>query len=244
MDRRCSKRVILTRSAEYVEKDRRIFEEKGYKVVALPLIETRPLEFSPPKDIPDIVVFQSAKAVHFFLERFSLKENTKVVAVGEKTKKALEERGYRVDVVPEDQSAEGIVKALGLGNGEVVLIPRSRQGRTEAIEGLKAKGYKVYPLDVYETKRVSYEATHLERLLRGGGFIVFASPSAVKSLFENLQKDRFLLALKDLFVVAIGKTTKKELEKLGVSEVYTPTKPLMEAVVGKIHELWQKNCTS
>ncbi|MDQ7082285.1 MAG: uroporphyrinogen-III synthase [Aquificota bacterium] len=187
-------------------------------------------------------MFQSAKAVRFFLERAGIPEGTKVVAVGEKTGEVLESFGVKVDLIPEDWSAEGIVRAFPEGSGEVVLVPRSRKGREEVIRGLEAKGYRVIPLEVYDTVHVRHTSEKVREVLSGGGFLVFASPSAVRGLFANLQKEEILALVKGLVVVAIGKTTKKELEREGIDPKIVPKKPLMEEVAREIRRFWQENC--
>ncbi len=234
--------MILTRSAEDTERDRKIFEDLSFEVVSLPLIRTEALSFELPQEEFAYVIFQSAKAVRYFLSGAKMPPSSRVVAVGEKTGKALKEMGYEADILPERHCAEGIVEALPEGKGEAVLIPRAEGGRREAIEGLRKKGYRVFPLNVYRTEFVRYRPEKLEDVLRGGGFILFASPSAVESLFANLQKERALPLLRSLVVVAIGKTTKGALERQGVEVDLVPPKPLMEEVAGKIHSFWQENC--
>ncbi len=242
MDRATPKRVILTRSKEDIEKDRKLFEKYGFEVVELPLIETERLDFELPEGKVDYVVFPSAKAVRYFLSGAKIPRGAKLVAVGEKTGNVLKELGYEVSLIPKDMSAEGVVREFPEGKGEVVLVPRSEQGRRELLEGLSEKGYRVIPLNVYRTVQVKYDEGEIVSSLRKGGFIVFASPSAVRGLFANLQKDRAVALLKDVVVVSIGKTTKKELEKFGLRPNIMPMKPLMEEVAGKIHEFWQENC--
>ncbi len=234
--------MILTRSEEDIERDREVFEKLGFEVVPLPLIETVPLDFEPPDLDPDYVVFQSAKAVRFFLKRWRVPEKTKVVAVGEKTKRVLEDLGVHVDLVPEEWSAEGIVGSMPEGEGKTVLVPRSKKGREEAIEGLKSKGYRVFTVEVYDTRTVTHSQEHVREVLRGGGFLVFASPSAVRGLFANLQRDEILKLTKGLVIVAIGKTTKNYLKTEGVDPDIVPEKPLMEEVSREILRFWQRNC--
>ncbi len=238
----CSKSIILTRSREDIEKDKPVFEKLGFEVLSLPLVRTEPLEFKAPELEPDYVVFQSVKAVEYFLSRVALPPAVRIVAVGEKTKKALEKRGYRVWMVPGDSSAQGIVRDFPIGKGEKVLVPRSEQGRKEVIEGLRRLGYNVIPLNVYRTAFEKHRPETVEATLAKGRFILFASPSAVRSLFANLQEDRARERLKSLVVVAIGKTTKRELEEMGVSVRLVPSKPLIEEVAREILRYWQRNC--
>ncbi|MFN7065988.1 MAG: uroporphyrinogen-III synthase, partial [Aquificaceae bacterium] len=94
-------RITLTRSPEDIQKDRKLFEEAGFEVIPLPLIEEEALEFEVPSFKFDFVIFQSPRAVRLFLSRHRLKDE-RIVVVGEKTKKAVEDFGYRVWAMPEN----------------------------------------------------------------------------------------------------------------------------------------------
>ncbi len=235
-------KVILTRSKEDIERDKRFFEREGLSVVALPLIRTVPVEFCLQTAETDYVVFQSAKAVKYFLNRASIPEGAKVVAVGEKTASALEREGYRADILPSDSSAKGLVELFkGLSKGKV-LIPRSAVGRTELIEFLKGEGFDVLPISVYTTEGVVYPKVEFISRLSEGDFIVFASPSAVNGFFANLQKAKGENLLDRLIVCSIGKTTKSSLEAKGVKVSLVPPKPSMEAVATTLKRFWLENC--
>ncbi len=242
MDTRCSKRVILTRSKEDIERDRSLFENLGFEVYPLPLIDTEPISFELPDIKLDYIVFQSAKAVRYFLDKVTVSPDTRIVAVGTKTRKQVESYGYKVWKVPSENTARGIVDSMPVGSGEVVLVPRSEQGRTEVLYGLETKGYRVIPLNVYRTLQLKYSQRTILKVLQGGGFIVFASPSAVRAFFANLPKAGKSTLTKSLVIVAIGKTTKEILKEEGLEPDLVPSKPLMEEVAKRIALYWQENC--
>ncbi len=236
-------KVILTRQKEDIEKDKEIFERLGMEVLPLPLIKIEPLDFKIPEEAPDYIVFQSKNAVKFFLRKIKIPENVKVVAVGEKTKKFLEKQGIKVYKIPEVQNAKGLCELFkGLPSGSV-WIPRSEIGREEIIECLESFGFKVFPINAYRTVCEKYKEEEVERTLKTGNYIVFASPSSVDCLFANLQKDKFLRVMNNLKIVAIGKTTKNKLEEEGLRVDIIPDKPSMEEVAVKIHEHWQEICS-
>ena len=237
------KRVILTREEKDIERDRKVFESYGFEVVPLPLIRSEGVPFEDSSGAFDWVVFQSVRAVRFFLEGGEIPSGCKIAVVGERTREYLESLGFRVDFVPEDQSAEGLAKELPLSGGERVLIPRSSIGRETLMKGLKERGCDVVDLVVYRVEARLHDPEKVRKTLSGGGFIVFASPSAVKGLFANLQREEILNYLRDLMVVAIGKTTKSYLESRGVTADLVPSKPLMEEVAVKIHTFWHEFCT-
>jgi len=229
-------KVILTRSKEDIEKDRKLFEKEGLEVIPLPLIETKPLEFSVPKEDFEIVIFPSAKAVKYFLEKAKLSGKERIIVVGKVTGKALEKYGYKAYELPENYYGEEIVKMLKGEKGKV-LIPRSREGREEIIKDLESMGFEVMPLNVYTTKIVLYQREEFIKKLSEGDFIVFASPSAVRGFFANLPKEEGINFLKTKKVVCIGKTTNEELIRLSGMSGLMPERPSMEEVVRLIKNL-------
>ncbi len=236
-------KVILTRSEEDIQKDKRVFEELGLSVIELPLIEVKPIEFEMPPLQPDYIVFQSKRAVEYFLSRTgNVPGRAKILCVGRKTAEALEKFGYRDYLLPSESSAKGLIELFkGMKRGKV-LIPRSEIGRRELIDFLTLAGFEVYPVDVYSTRSVIYDKNIFLKKLEEGDFIVFASPSAVNGFFANMD----LLGgerVKGLpKAVVIGKTTKKALEDKGFEASLIPPKPSMEAVAEEIKSYWLKNC--
>ncbi len=230
-------KVILTREEEDIKRDKELFERVGFKVVELPLIRTVPLPAELPLQDYDYIVFQSQKAVRYFLERWEPSPKAKIVAVGEKTAKLLKELGYEVFKMPEKQSAEGLIeifKDLPFGQ---VLVPKSKIGRRELIDFLKEHGFKVYELDLYTTQPVLYQREEFIAKLGEGKVILFYSPSAVSAFFANLQKNGMTLEDLNLQFVAIGETTKKALQEAGLENVLTPEKPKTEAIINLLKNL-------
>lgn len=228
-------RVALTRAEEDIRKDRPIFERASFKVVELPLIEEVPLDFEVPEEEFDYLVFLSPRAVRLFLSRHSPK-GSKIVAVGEKTKKAVEEFGYEVFAVPENYYGESILKLMAGKRGRV-LIPRSEVGRQEVIEGLRALGFEVYTLNVYTVRPLIYKKETLMERLELADAIFFASPSAVEGLLANLPKEEASSLLARKVVLCIGKTTKEYLYSKLSLQCLTPEKPTVESVVSLLRSL-------
>jgi uroporphyrinogen-III synthase len=195
-----------------------------------------PLDFDMPEGPFDFVLFQSQKAVRHFFAKCSLTGKEKILAVGEKTKAEAEKHGYNVWAVPTEFYAEEVSKLLQ-GYGGRVLIPRSSVGREEAIESLRKLGFEVVSLDVYETRLLDYPPEEFEAKVQLSDFLVFASPSAVKGFFANLQKLRDKSLLKDKKIVCIGKTTKGEWERTFGTPCETPEKPTMEDLLKLIKKL-------
>ncbi|SHF06836.1 uroporphyrinogen III methyltransferase / synthase [Caldanaerobius fijiensis DSM 17918] len=70
----------------------------------------------------DIVVFTSPSTFEYFAkiagEYTSLINDVHIVAIGPVTRRAIEESGYRVDIVPESHDTEGIIDAINSYYGE------------------------------------------------------------------------------------------------------------------------------
>ncbi len=235
-------KIILTRSEEDIKKDAPVFRKKGFEIVELPLIKTLPLDFEVPIESPDYIVFQSAKAVKFFLENRSLPAESTLVAVGRKTAKALRSKGYKADLISEESSAEGLIKLFKKLRKGSVLVPRSAIGRREFIDFLKTHGFEVYPLDVYTITHVFYEPEDFKEKLSRGNIITFASPSAVDGFFANLDRLRDRSILNTLIVSAIGKTTKKALLSMGIKADVVASEPSIETLAEETYDFWLKNC--
>jgi uroporphyrinogen-III synthase len=80
------KKVLLTRSKDDIERDRKPFEKEGFEVIALPLIQDVPLDFDLPEGPFDFVLFQSQKAVKHFFAKCSLTGKEKILGGGRKDK--------------------------------------------------------------------------------------------------------------------------------------------------------------
>ncbi|GAB6065440.1 uroporphyrinogen-III synthase [Aquifex pyrophilus] len=223
-------RVILTREEEDLKKDKEIFINEGFEVVELPLIRTVPLEFKLPLEDYDYIVFQSKRAVKYFLDREKIREGAKIVSVGGTTSEELRRYGYEPDYVPEEENVRGLIRLFRILRKGKVLIPRSSIGRKELINFLLEENFDVFPVDVYTVEPVLYDERTLKEKLKGD-YILFYSPSAVESFFANLQKAGIKRDKLKLNYVAIGKTTKKALEKEGITNILVSPKPSTEEVV-------------
>lgn len=230
-------KVILTRSPEDIERDRKLFEREGLDVIAIPLIKTVPIDFEPIDENFDFVIFQSAKAVRYFFEKAKLRGNEKVIAVGQAVKEAVESYGYSVYQIPEKYYAQEIKLLMEKEKRGKVLLPRSREGREELIQWLRDMSFSVYPLNVYRTEQILYEREDFLKRLSMGQFVFFASPSAVKGFFANLPKPEGTKLLKEKKIVCIGKTTKEELTSLSGLSCFLPEKQSVDSVVSLIKSL-------
>ncbi|KAG2474764.1 MAG: Uroporphyrinogen III synthase HEM4 [Nitrosopumilales archaeon] len=161
--------------------------------------------------------------------------NTIVIAVGPKTKAALETERVKVAYIPKRYSSVGVGEVFTRLNavGKKVLIPRSGASTPFLKDLLQKIGLEVNEIYLYDVCAFSdtsqwnnFRQLFSQTKIDG---IVFTSVSSVKAFFEIMSKDyekeNLLNNLKKIQVVAIGPFTADELKKFDVentiSQVHT-----------------------
>jgi uroporphyrinogen III methyltransferase / synthase len=238
------KRILITRARSQALSLVQRIECLGGEVVEFPTIEIRPPESYGPLDqaIYQItnynwLIFTSVNGVEQFLNRFEkLGKNIadlagiEVGAIGPETAKSLMAAEIRLNLVPEQYQAEGILEALLSKDvfGKRVLIPRAARARDILPETLRQRGARVDVVEAYQTVLPQADVAALCKLLRDRKIdvITFTSSSTATN-FSVMLRDQDLPRLLSRAVIAcIGPITKKTVEDLGmrpeiVSEEFT-----------------------
>ena len=188
---------------------------------------------------PDYSIFMSSKAVKLLFDtaksisKFEVLQlavaNTIVVAVGPKTKLALENEGIRVSHMPNRYSSVGVGEVFTKLNavGKKAIIPRSGASTPFLKELLNKIGIDVLEIHLYDvcafrdtTQWNDFRELFYQSKVDG---IVFTSASSVRAFFEIMTKDyeekQLLDNLKKIHVVAIGPFTADELKKFNVQNI-------------------------
>lgn len=233
------KKVLITRPADQSEGFSRLLESKGAKVYKLPMIELVASKNEEEKktalnllEHTDWVVFTSTNAVKFFFQSadqygtdFSFLPNIRIATVGEKTKKTLEELGYRTNFVPNNFSADMLVKQIPDVEDKKILIPRSAKASDYYVKDFEKRGADVKTVVFYENEKVSYFRNDFMGTLRKKmDYITFTSGSTVRAFHEYCQK--FAYTIESEKVIVIGPSTEKVAKELdmpirAVAENYT-----------------------
>lgn len=239
--------IAITRSKEDSEEFVKLVTSEKARAISLPTIELVSKgegmvdEFldSIKRDDPDYSVFMSSKAVKLLFDtarRISKYEklqlavaNTTVIAVGPKTKAALEAEGIRVAHVPERFSSVGVGEVFTRLNaeGKKVVVPRSGASTPFLAQLLEKIGLHVIEIYLYDVKSHSdlaqwseFKQLFSEHRVDG---VVFTSASSVRAFFDIMLGDNDVKSLKENLgkttVVAIGPFTADELKKFGVQPV-------------------------
>ncbi|MDH3610610.1 MAG: uroporphyrinogen-III synthase [Nitrosopumilus sp.] len=194
---------------------------------------------------PDYSVFMSSKAVKLLFDtarkvsKFDQLQlavaNTIVMAVGPKTKTALEQEGIKVAYVPNTFSSVGVGELFTKLHavGKKVIVPRSGASTPFLKELLNKIGIDVKEIHLYDvcafrdtTQWNEFREIFSQNKIDG---IVFTSASSVRAFFEIMSKDysgnSLIEKLQKSSIVAIGPFTADELKnfkvKNTISEVHT-----------------------
>ncbi|WP_349903899.1 uroporphyrinogen-III synthase [Parafrigoribacterium humi] len=137
----------------------------------------------------DWLVITSATTVDVLMsQQVTIPANTRIAAVGETTSAALILAGYRVDFVPEDNSARGLVKEWPQSDIiGTVLIPQSDIAEPVLVAGLGKLGLKVEFVAAYRTVGVPVTAQVAADVASGRiGAVLVTSGSVARQVQAQL----------------------------------------------------------
>lgn len=238
------KTIAITRTKEDSEEFIQLASEENAIPIPLPTIELVSKGERIVDDFldsikefnPDYSVFMSSKAVKllFDVAKNNSKHhelqmavaNTIVIAVGPKTKAALESEGIRVSHMPNRYSSVGVGEVFTRLNavGKKVIVPRSGAS-TEFLAkllekiGLVVKENYLYDVQAFSdtTQWKEFQELFLQNKIDG---IVYTSASSVRGFFEimshSCEQNDLLKCLRKIQIVAIGPFTAEELRKFNV----------------------------
>ncbi len=248
-------RVLLTREhAAGFE----TLEEMGAEIMEFPAFEILPPGNWQPLDEAlgragsyDWIIFTSAKGVKFFFER--LRERAldirclgpaKICAVGPKTAEAVKNFCLRVDLVPEEFRAEGLIKAFSELNGPSgknkngkslegmrFLLPRAQEAREIFPDKVREMGGHIDVPPVYRAVRPEASGKRLKRFLKEGKITVatFTSGATFTNFMEMIGEEAKEL-LSGVAIAVIGPVTAKKVKEAGLAVDIMPGAATMEAM--------------
>jgi len=175
----------------------------------------------------DWVVFASRHAVAAVLAELTrAPAGVKVAAIGRATAQVLRQRGWPVDLLPDEANAAALVAAFAArwqpqDAGVRVLYPASSRALPTIAAGLRQLGAHVTQVEAYRTDSARLDLAECRDWIARGEIaaVTFASPSAVTELADSLGEQDFRRLLAGAAAVAIGRTTARELRVRGHSAV-------------------------
>jgi uroporphyrinogen-III synthase len=147
-------------------------------------------------------------------------EHLRIAAIGPATKKAIEENGIRVDVVPKEYVAESVVRSLRRRvKGKRVLLVRAKVARDVIPNELRRAGARVDVVEAYETVVPQASRRRLQSAMknqrRRPHVITFTSSSTVRN-FVELMGERDTIGLNGIRMASIGPVTSSTLREFGL----------------------------
>jgi uroporphyrinogen III methyltransferase/synthase len=197
----------------------------------------------------DWIVFASVNAVDAFIERLlagprDLRAlgDVRLCGVGPATGERLARYGLKVDLVPAEHRAEGVVRALGETgqiSGRKVLLPRADVGRELIGDELRKQGADVFEIVAYRTVVVEPEREgepDIYRMLleRRIDVVTFTSGSAVRNFVRVLGDEPAADLLRSTVVASIGPTTAEAAALANIETTIMPTEHTVAALVDAI----------
>lgn len=241
-------RIVVTRDRSQAADLAIRLHALGAEVIELPVIEIQPPADPGPLDRAiaeleryDWLIFTSANGVRYFMERLdgSARDlravRARLCAIGPATRKALEALHLKVDLMPAEYVAEGLVAAFAdiELRGARVLLPRAAVARDVVPLELARRGATVDVVEAYRTE-VPADAESRARAVFGGGrkpdWITFTSSSTVKNFIRVAGRE----ALEGVRAVSIGPVTSSTLRQFGIEPAAEAAPYTMDGLVAAI----------
>ena len=229
------RRIALTRPAARSAGWRARLETLGAQVVELPLISvSKDINLEALAEVLgefgsyEWIIFTSVNGVRFFFEEFiRVHEDLRafglirIAVVGESTAAAVRELHLRVDLQPKKASAEELAKALiereAMDSAKVLVVTGNRN-REVLVDKLHEARTIVDRLVVYKTEETDLAKDPVAADFRahGADAILFASPSAAQSFFDQAAALKLAVKAKRPIAGSIGPSTTATMKQLGL----------------------------
>ena len=153
----------------------------------------------------DLAIFISPTAVEETCKTIAeFPATLKLVAIGSKTARAIDECGYSADIVADGHDSESLLQHQGLDDdaiaGKRIVIFRGVGGRELLAEALKERGAIVRYAEMYQRSR-PISADEFNQLLEQADILTVSSNEGLQNLYD-LAKDK--KALTQLPIVVPG----------------------------------------
>ena len=232
--------VAITRPADRSKAACKIVEELGGQYVLAPTLDLKPVNSESlknliaNKDLLDWIVFTSPTTItslNLFYPDFLKNLDCKVAVIGNKTGKIAGEQGVKVDLIPEDFTAEGLLEEFEKRNitNQTIGIPRTASARPVLPEGLEKLNNKVIVAEAYKSLFPMDEDKINDLIAKIENneidAITFTSHLTVTNFFKiskNKEKLADLLS-NNLLTVCIGPITGKILDQYNINYIYPDT---------------------
>jgi uroporphyrinogen III methyltransferase/synthase len=244
------KRIVVTRSSDQAAEFSERLRSLGADAIELPVISIQPPEDPAPLDQAierlasyDWLIFTSVNGVRFFLDRLDHSPHdlrslqARICAIGPATRRAVEDLHLKVDLMPEEYVAEGLVKAFASEDltGKRILLPRAAVARDLIPNELGKRGALVDVVEAYRNVVPQDAASRLRDILSAGkkpDWVTFTSSSTVKNLLAAAGRE----VLTGVHIASIGPVTSETARAEGLKVDAEAKKYTLDGLIEAILE--------
>ncbi len=228
------KRILVTRAAHQAQDFVSFIRQEGGEPVLFPTIEIVPPDSWDAADhaldglyMYDGLLFTSINGVDFFFRRMEERnidiqslQSKMICVVGERTRQAIEKRGFTVTTVPEKFTALDLARTLQQENlqGKAFLFPRGNLAKDTLPELLKTLGASVDAVTFYQTQSPKHQEIESmkSQLLAGKiDIVTFTSPSTFRNFVALFSKEDMQKIREHILIAVVGPTTAREVQEAG-----------------------------
>lgn len=250
--------VLVTRPADQATNLCKIIEDAGGKAIRFPAMEITPID-DPQSVTPiidrldsyDMAIFISANAVKYAIQSIKSKrdfpENMALAAIGNATRKALEDEGLNVDIYPAQQFDSEALLALPKMQqvkGKRILIFRGRGGRELLKNTLSKRGAHVDYAELYQRTMPIQKSNALDQYWKRNAIdiVTVTSNQALDNLFILAGKSGKENLVTTPIVVISQRMVQNALEKGIQADIMVAVQANDDAILDTIQK-WRHNNT-
>jgi len=240
--------IVITRARAQAQRFAQLLEAAGARVLQAPTIVIEPPASWELLDTAlgalesfTWVVFTSVNGVAMVDRRLAARglawtaiARKRVAAIGPATAEALAEHGVRVELVPTEYRAEGLIEGLRrvVGPSDRVLLPRAKETRDVLVVELRRLGVAVTEVPAYQTRRIEDGVARLREALASGSVdaVTFTSSSTARNFAEQFSDDERSAWRGRIAVASIGPITAATAAEYGLSTDVMPSEYTIPAL--------------
>jgi len=249
------RRIVVTRPREQAAGWRAQLEALGAAVIELPLIQvTKDFDQQTLDEVLaelgqyEWLVFTSANGARFFFEEFHRAFDdlrsiglVRIAVVGEATADVVRGQHLRVDLQPKKANAEELAKLMAEReslDSAKVLVVTGNLNRETLVDKLTEARAIVDRLPLYKTGGTDLAADPVAGDFRqhGADAILFASPSAVQSFFDQAAALKLGAKARRPLSGSIGATTTAAMKQLGLPVDFEAAEATLESLADALRD--------
>ena len=250
--------IVVTRARAQAQRFVQLLEAAGARVLRAPTIVIEPPASWEPLDTAlaaldsfTWLIFTSVNGVAMVDRRLVARgtpwaaiARKRVAAIGPATADALAEHGVRVEAVPAEYRAEGLVERLRavVGPADRVLLPRAKDTRDILVVELRRLGVSVTEVPAYQTRRVEDGVVRLREALASGNVdaVTFTSSSTARNFAEQFSEDERSAWRGKTAVASIGPITAATAAEYGLATDVMPTEYTIPALARALADYFSR----